>query len=434
MSRSVSGSPEYRRTLWWQNADRLAPTERLTADKTADVAVIGGGFTGLTAAWHLARRGLRVTLLEAGMIGGGASGFNAGFVVPNFAKADPPTVIAQLGEERGRRLLAMIGQGADRVFETARTHGIACDAEQVGWLHVAHSQTMLDVLRERAEAWRKLGRPIRMLEAAEARQLTAARHCVGALLDPSGGMLHPLNYAFGLARLAAAAGVALYEQARVDAVARSGSRWRVSTAKGSIHADQVLLCTNAAMGGVARRLARMVVPLRVYQIATKPLPSAEVERIAPARNPVADTRANLFTYRLDRDDRLISGGMAIVPIAAHGRMARMIAGRLAAELGLKSVPEVEFVWRGTAAMTTDFLPHVYEFAPGFIGGIGCNGRGIALTAMLGEVLADAATGTPLADLPIPPASPRAIPFHAFAQAAPSFAIAQAKWHDRHLAK
>jgi glycine/D-amino acid oxidase-like deaminating enzyme len=94
---------------------------------------------------------------------------------------------------------------------------------------------------------------------------------------------------------------------------------------------------------------------------------------------------------------------------------------------------VEYVWRGTAAVTTDFLPHLYEFGPGFIGGIGCNGRGIALTAVLGEVLADAATGRPPAELPIPVASVRPIPFHVLARVAPSFAIAWAKWQDKHLA-
>ena len=97
--------------------------------------------------------------------------------------------------------------------------------------------------------------------------------------------------------------------------------------------------------------------------------------------------------------------MAIVPVAAHRRLAHAIVERLARELQLERIPRVDFVWRGTAAMTTDFLPHLYEFGPGFIGAIGCNGRGIAMTAMLGEVLADAASGVPLSELPVPTAPP-----------------------------
>jgi glycine/D-amino acid oxidase-like deaminating enzyme len=155
--------PEHQRTLWWKTANEKPQTMPLEAAGRLDVAVIGGGFTGLTAAWHLARRGARVGLFEAHAIGSGASGLNAGFVVPNFAKADPSSVLARLGEERGRRLLALVGAGADRVFGTIRDHAIACDAEQVGWMHVAHSPDMLAVLRSRTESWQALGRTVRIL-------------------------------------------------------------------------------------------------------------------------------------------------------------------------------------------------------------------------------------------------------------------------------
>jgi glycine/D-amino acid oxidase-like deaminating enzyme len=171
------------------------------------------------------------------------------------------------------------------------------------------------------------------------------------------------------------------------------------------------------------------VPLPVYQIATEPLPAEIARRISPERMPMSDMRGNIFTYRLDHDNRLISGGMAAVPIGAHRRLANAIVARLARKLELERTPRAEFVWRGVAAMTTDFLPHLYEFAPRFIGAIGCNGRGIAMTAMLGEVLADAATGTPLDDLPAPTASPRPIPLRPFAGAVASAAVVHARWQD-----
>ena len=406
-----AGAGEHRKTLWWSTANRRPQTSAIEADLSVETAVIGGGFTGLTAALHLARRGVRVALLEADEIGAGASGVNAGFVVPNFAKADPASVVARLGKERGQRL------------------GLACAAEQTGWPQPAHSSAAADMLRARAAAWSALGRPVSFLSADEVRAQTGMDRYHGALLDASGGTIHPLNYAYGLARSAGDAGALIFENARVDAIERDGARWRLRVAGRSVSAATVVLCSNASMTGAARKLGRNTVPLRVYQIATEPLPKDVVNRIAPDRRPVGDTRANLFTYRLDRDDRLITGGMAIIPIHAHERMARMMAKRLSDELRLPLL-RVDFAWRGVAAMTPDFLPHLYEFGPGFIGGVGCNGRGVAMTAMLGEVLANAATGTALADLPVPVASGRGIPFHILAAAAPSFAVAQARWSDR----
>lgn len=421
--------PEHHKTLWWKTAAPKPSLPPVAADISVEVAVIGAGFTGLTAALHLARRGATVAVLEADAIGSGASGFNAGFVVPNFAKADPATVMRKLGPESGRRLLDLVSLGGERVFSTARDFNIDCDAAQTGWLQPAHSDAMADALKARAASWQKLGRPLRYLDAEETGAMTGVKGYRGALFDPTGGTIHPLNYAYGLARAALAAGAVIQEQAPAMSVERAGDGWVVTTPRGRVTAGRVLLCTNAGKIGVARRLYRAIVPLSVYQIATAPLPPDVVARFSPGRHPVSDTRSNLFTYRLDRDDRLISGGMSLFPLGAHERMGRGIVERLAAELSLGFVPEIEHVWRGTAAMTTDFLPHLYEFGPGFVGGIGCNGRGVALTAMLGEVLANAALGTPLSELPVPQASTRAIPFHMFAQAAPSFAIAQARWQD-----
>lgn len=418
-------------TPLWTATARLQPVPDGTAlPARVDVAVIGGGFTGLTAALHLAERGRSVAVFEAGHVGAGSSGVNAGFVVPNFAKSDPQRTMALLGEARGRRLLDLVARGAERVFETAARYAIACDAEQTGWLHLAATAEALPMLTERAAAWRALGRPVRMLGEAEARALTAARRCAGALIDESGGTLHPLDYARGLAAAALKAGASIHQRAPVNAVRRHGSSWRLDVGDTEVDTDRVLLCTNASSTGIARRLMRTVVPLTVYQIATAPLPVEVARRVAPRRQPLADTRANLFTARLDRDNRLISGGMAVVPVHAERRMARAIAARLADEFALETVPEVAFSWRGTAAMTPDFVPRLYNFGDGFVGGIGCNGRGVAMTAMLGEVLADAADGVPLEDLPVPTAPTRGLPFHPLARLAPSVAVAHARLADR----
>ena len=419
---------ESQKSLWWHTAGPPPQMQSLDGDVDADVAIVGGGYVGLTAALHLVGRGVRVAVLEAERVGAGASGLNAGFVVPNFAKADPAATIARLGEARGRALLDLVGRGGDRVFETIRHRRIACDAAQTGWLQPAHTSAA-EAARARVDLWQSLGRPVEFVSGREVTRLTGMANDHGAVLDRSGGTIQPLSYLRGLARAAMEGGARIYERAPVTSAQPEGTRWRLDCGGPAVTADNVLLCTNAAALGVGRRLARAIVPLPVYQIATEPLPAETAQRIAPERLPVSDMRGNLFTYRLDCDDRLISGGMAAVPIGAHQRMARAIAARLARELRLPQVPKVAFVWRGVAAMTTDFLPHLYELGSGLVGAIGCNGRGIAMTAMLGEVLADAAMGTPLADLPVPTAPPSAVPLRPLAGIAASAVLLHARWQD-----
>lgn len=416
-------------TLWSHSAiDRPRP-DVLRGDTTCDVAIVGAGFTGLTAAVRLAEAGKRVIVLDADVLGAGASGVNAGFVVPNFAKADPDAVLAKLGDERGNRLLLAVGSSADDLFDLIRSKSIDCDAEQTGWLHVAHDDASAELLRARARSWQALGRPIQYLDEQGARARTAARHCRGGLFDPSGGMLNPLGLVYGLARLARGAGVVIKERAAVSSATRADNGWVLDVGGHSVRAQTVLLCTNGSTLGLARLLGRLVVPLRVYQIATAPLPSSVAERIAPFRNPLADTRANLFTCRLDRDNRLISGGMAVLPIGAERRMALSISRRLARELGLASAPEVEFVWRGTAAVTRDFLPHIYRLGEDFFGAIGCNGRGIAVTSVVGRALADKVLQGFGCATPIPDMEPR-VSFGLVAAIAPSLVVAQGLWKDR----
>lgn len=417
-------------TLWTLTSG-TRPDFRATAlPARCDTVVIGAGFTGLTAALMLSRAGRRVAVLEGGRIGAGASGTNAGFVVPNFAKADPATVRRKLPQEQADALLRLVGAGADAVFTTIAEEGIACDAAQTGWLQPAFGAEMGAVLKARALAWQALGRPVDFLEAEQVRAETGMTIYSGGLIDRSGGTIHPLDYLFGLAAALARRGGLVREEAPVRSVRQSGSGWVVTSASGQIVADSVLLATNAFTGGIAGLMGRTGIPLRVYQMATKPVDAATVARIAPHRRPVGDTRSNLFTYRLDRDDRLISGGMALNPFGAVERVGRAVAARMAAELGLSATPGLEIAWTGTAIMTPDFLPRIHRFGEGFFGGIGCNGRGIAMTAQLGRVLARLALGEDPAAMPIPLRPARALPFHSLTPLVASAGLAHARLTDR----
>jgi len=420
-------------TLWHATARPAPPTAPLGGDLDVEVAIIGAGFTGLNAALALAEAGVSCAVIEAEEIGWGASSRNAGFVVPNFAKVDPDAVVAKLGSERGERLVNLIGTSGDAVFALIKRLGIECEARQTGWIQGAQAEVIRPGLEARAAQWARRGRPVAVLSKAEAQAMTGCDSFVGGWTDRSGGTLHPLNYVRGLAQAALSAGAKVFTRTRVTNMARHGDLWKVTAPGGTVTARRVLLCTNAYVGNLHPVMPRSFIPLHIYQIATEPLDAATSARLLPGRQGAADARYNVFTFRLDGENRLISGGMPVNPFGARARMGRGIVQRLVRMLKLSPEPKLQYVWTGTAAITPDFLPRLHELAPGLFAGIGCNGRGIGMTTVLGGILAKAAQGVPLAELPIPVSQATALPFHFLARHAPKAALPVGRYNDWRIA-
>ncbi|PZM12513.1 NAD(P)/FAD-dependent oxidoreductase [Rhizobium tubonense] len=396
----------------------------------ADLAIVGGGFSGLSTALHAAEKGLSVVVLEAEIVAWGATGRNAGFVVPNFAKRDPDDIIAELGPERGERLVDFAAGSADLVFDLIRRHGIECDAQQSGWIQPAHSAAAFEKVKSRSRQWSDRGRPAVVLDKQAVRYLTGADGYFGGWMDESGGVLNPVEYARGLADAAENAGARVFERSPVTSIDRTGDGWVLATRSGKVRAGKVVVATNAYGGALNPQLSRTYFPLKVFQIATEPLPVSLRARLLPGNQCVSDTRRNLFTFRFDAANRLISGGMHIFGAGADDRVPQTIHRRLAEHLDLQDLPSPAYSWSGLAAVEPDFLPHLVDLGPGMIAGFACNGRGIAMTSGMGKVLADWAAGADANELAIPFAPPAPIPFHGLLRHAPNALLPWSMLRDR----
>jgi glycine/D-amino acid oxidase-like deaminating enzyme len=417
------------KSLWAATATPASTYAPLAGNVQADCAVVGGGFTGLSAALHLAERGVRVVLVEANEPGWGASGRNGGQVIPGL-KIDPSEMRERWGKERGDRLIAMAAGTADRVFDLIAKHKIECDANRGGWLQAAAGPRGLGEVRERAQAWAAEGADVNFVSGDEVGRLIGGGGYVGAFLARRGGTINPLSYARGLARTAAAAGAHIHGDSPARSLERSGEMWRITTPAGSVTADHVLLCTNGYTDHLWPGLAQTVVPVLSSVIATEPLTDNLRSVILPGRHGVSDTKRLLCWFGIDGRGRLIFGGRANQTETDDAHAFDPILQRLKATFPILGQPRIAFRWAGYVALTTDHMPHLHELAPNLHAGLGYNGRGVAMSTTMGMLLADRVAGAKLEDIPLPAIPMRRIPFHGWRAPAISLAIGWKGLQDR----
>ncbi|MFC4168502.1 NAD(P)/FAD-dependent oxidoreductase [Teichococcus aestuarii] len=399
-------------SLYARTAAPAPDTPPLPGDTSTDVAIIGGGFTGLSTALHLAERGIPTTVLEAHEPGWGASGRNGGQVNPGLKHA-PDAVEARFGPDLGRRMVAFSHAAPDYVFELVRRHQIRCEARQDGTLRVATSPAAAAELRLLHRACLERGMPVRLLEGAALQEAVGTAFYPLGFLDPRGGHLNPLGYARGLARAAQALGARVHGGTPATALRREADGWRVETPQGVVRARQVLLATNGYSGGLWPGLAESIVPVFSAIRATEPLPPGVAAGIVPFRGAVFETGRITVYYRMDEAGRLLMGGRGPQrELADPERLDYLMrhAGRLWPQLRGARWAEG---WNGQLAVTPDHYPHVHAPAPGLLCCLGYNGRGVALASHMGRLLAARlAEGEAAAfDMPVLPLKP--MPLHRF---------------------
>ena len=362
----------------------------LDGNISADVCVIGGGYTGCHVALNLAEQGYRVVLLEANRIGWGASGRNGGQICTGYARGQG-SLEAALGKDDAARLFEL-AEGAKAILKARiERHRIACDLTW-GYLYGALKPRQMAGLRHELEELEALGYGQgELLDRAALAQHIDSGLYIGGLLDRGAGHLHPLNYALGLAEAAAAAGALLHEDARVTRVV-PGAKVRVETAGGSVTADFAVLACNAYLEGLVPRLGDSIMPVATYMTATEPLGENRAKALLPTNHAIGDANFVLNYFRRSADHRLLFGGgvsyTARMPASLPDDMRRTM---LTVFPQLADVKQ-DFTWGGNVAITQDRAPHLGRHAPNVYFAQGYSGQGVAITAIAGKVIAEAIRG------------------------------------------
>ena len=372
----------------------------------ADLCIVGGGFTGLSAAYHAAAKGMRVVLLEKGALADGASGRNGGQVHIGMRR-DQQWLEARLGEPTARALWRLSQDARASLMQLIQSERIACDWRP-GLVHLDHKRRYVKHSRASVEWMREHygEQSHRFIDRDEARALVDSDDYHGGIYSTSGGQLHPLNLALGIAQAAQRAGAALHPQTAATAIAREGGAFRVTTPRGDVRADRVLLACNGYLDGLEPSVEAHVAPLNNYIAVTEPLGAGAAELI---REPigVSDSRAVVYYFRRTPDDRLLFGGGEGYAAAMPRDVGAQVRPHLERIFPQLKGVRFDYAWGGTLAVTANRMPYVRQVTPGLYAIGGYCGMGVVLAPYFGRLLAEALSGGSadfdrLTRIPVPP--------------------------------
>ncbi len=387
--------------LWAATAPPAPILSTFEGEKEVDVVIIGGGFTGVSAALYLAETGTDALLLESRHVGFGGSGRNVGLVNAGLW-LPPEDVIKIVGTEHGENLIDFLGKSPNLVYELIEKHEIACEAIRVGTLHLGHSPAGLKSLEEREVQWQKRGAPVRLLSKEETAKKTGSTKFCGALLDERAGTVQPLAYVRGLAKAAVAAGAKLFDNSPVTGLEKKNGRWVLSTPKGTVKAKSVILAVQGYPEAAFENKLNALIPFNYFQFATPPLPASIREKVLCEGHAAWDTALILSSYRFDDANRFIVGSVGQVingGFGVHEAWARRSIKKM-----FPAIPttKLEYAWGGRIAMTTDHIPRFHMPDKSFVTVTSYNGRGIGPGTVFGKLMAQLVQGeVQPKDIPLP---------------------------------
>jgi gamma-glutamylputrescine oxidase len=379
------------RSYYAATANPFPAQPALAGNARTDVVVIGGGYTGLSAALAAAGAGFSVILLESKCVGWGASGRNGGQMIPGLRWTASDLVNA-FGLDRARALFETALAARTAVHRRIERHAIACDLRH-GHFTAASKRRHLDAMRKEEACLReRFGyTDVRVVDAADALGFVDSPIYFGGLADAGGGHLHPLNYAIGLAHAAISAGVTVFEDSTVLSI-EHGPPVRVQTAAGSVEAEHGVLACDSFMDSVDPLLGRVTMPVANYNVATEPLGSAKARALIPSGAAIADSRFVLNYFRLSADHRLIFGGGEKYTPRPPADVAAFVRPHLEHVFPQLAGVKIDYAWGGLVGVTRSRLPHFGRTGGTFFAH-GYSGQGVLLATLAGELIAEAMRGT-----------------------------------------
>lgn len=374
------------------SANQTLSFPSLEGDTQTDVCIIGGGYTGLSAALHLSQRGYQVTLLEAKNIGSGASGRNGGQVCQGL-NVSHKALCQKVGKEHADQLWDMSVESVDLVKSLIKEHNIECDFKP-GLLHVASKASHVDEIRDAVEYKNTTLKydHVSYIDAKAVSDVLGTSHFHGGEFYSKGGHLHPLNYALGLAKAAKSAGANIYENTPALSY-QAGNTPSVTTAKGVIRTKYILFACNGYLGKLNKPAARKIMPINNFILATEPLPESIHQKVNPQDLAIADSMFVINYFRLSADKRMLWGGGENYT----SRFPKDIASFVKKHM-LKVYPEldqvkIDYSWGGTLAITLSRMPFFGHQEKNVFVAEGYSGHGVALASLGGKLMAEAISET-----------------------------------------
>ena len=392
LSQDRSDTPDYPNSYYLATKNRGLETTSFEGDTRTDVCIIGGGYTGLSAALHLSKRGYKVTLLEARKIGWGASGRNGGQLGSGQRK-DQWFLEKRLGKADAKKLWQLAEDAKDLAKSIIRDYDISCDLK-LGIAHPDHKPGYAKETREYVDHLRQHYDydAIEYLDRDAMAVVTGSDTYYGGNLDHSSGHLHPLNYALGMAAAAQQEGAVLHESTVVEGY-HEGSPNRIKTSRGNIEADTVILACNGYLGKLEGRLAGKIMPINNFVIATEPLDEDTANRVNPRDVAIADSRFVVNYYRMSADKRLLFGGGENYSRNFPTDITAFVRKPMLEIYPYLADKRIDYAWGGTLAVTLNRMPHFGRLSnSGVYFAQGYSGHGISMATLGGKIMAEAIAG------------------------------------------